>query len=189
MANRLFHFSDDPGIATFVPRPVRTPVDRSVGQEWLNGPLVWAIDEAHSALYLFPRDCPRIVISRSDDSSAADIDRYWRGSSKPMLAFVEAGWVERIQCAKLYRYTFKRKGFIDLGDVGMHVTDREVTPTEVTVLSNLFDALTVSGVEVRAVPDLSGLKNAWDSTLQVSGIRLRNAVNWDRDLFWLRPPA
>jgi hypothetical protein len=41
---RLFHFSDDPAIAIFTPRPVRVPAQRAPGREWLNGTLVWAID-------------------------------------------------------------------------------------------------------------------------------------------------
>lgn len=59
---RLFHFSEEPDIGHFEPRPVRTPAARRAGQEWLNGPLVWAIDEDHQRLYLFPRECPRIVL-------------------------------------------------------------------------------------------------------------------------------
>ena len=42
---RLFHFSDDPDISEFVPRPVLIPSQRPAGREWLNGPLVWAIEE------------------------------------------------------------------------------------------------------------------------------------------------
>jgi NADPH:quinone reductase-like Zn-dependent oxidoreductase len=42
---RLFHFSDDAGIECFVPRPVAVPSQRAAGMDWLNGPLVWAIDE------------------------------------------------------------------------------------------------------------------------------------------------
>ncbi|MFB2603077.1 DUF6886 family protein, partial [Rhizobium phaseoli] len=59
---RLFHFSDDPDIPVFEPRPVLIPTVRPVGREWLNGPLVWAIDGDHDFMYLFPRDCPRILI-------------------------------------------------------------------------------------------------------------------------------
>ena len=55
---RLFHFSDDPGIVAFEPRPVRIPSARAPGREWLNGPLVWAIGADHDFMYLFPRDCP-----------------------------------------------------------------------------------------------------------------------------------
>jgi len=39
--------SDDPAIGYFEPRPVRIPSTRPEGREWLNGPLVWAIDEWH----------------------------------------------------------------------------------------------------------------------------------------------
>ena len=53
---RLFHYSEDPSIVVFEPRPVRVPAARRAGFEWLNGPLVWAIDEPHSILYLFPRE-------------------------------------------------------------------------------------------------------------------------------------
>ena len=59
---RLFHFSDDPAIARFEPRAVLVPSPRAPGREWLNGPLVWAIDEPHQPMYLFPRDCPRILL-------------------------------------------------------------------------------------------------------------------------------
>jgi len=59
---RLFHFSDDPRIEVFEPRSPRVLAVRPSGQQWLNGPLVWAIDESHSILYLFPRECPRVVI-------------------------------------------------------------------------------------------------------------------------------
>jgi hypothetical protein len=46
---RLFHFTDDPTIKVFEPRPVQVPVGRPKGFEWLNGALVWAIDEARGA--------------------------------------------------------------------------------------------------------------------------------------------
>ena len=187
MSNFLFHFSEDAHIQTFVPRPVRTPVHRPKGQEWLNGPLVWAIDAANSPLYLFPRDCPRIIMSRGSGASHSDIKKFWTDASKPLVAYVENGWVTEIQTMTLYRYAFERVGFIDLQDVGMHVTHNEVRPLKVDKIINLFDELENAGVEVKILPDLSELKNAWDSSLQVSGIRLRNAVNWDRKLFWLRP--
>ena len=54
MSNRLFHFSDNDTIKLFHPRPVCVPVERLKGLEWLNGPLVWAIDEWHQPMYMFP---------------------------------------------------------------------------------------------------------------------------------------
>jgi hypothetical protein len=61
----LYHFSHDPTIAEFVPRPVQVPSRRAPGMEWLNGPLVWAVDAWHAPTYFFPRDCPRILLWRT----------------------------------------------------------------------------------------------------------------------------
>ena len=76
---RLFHFSDDPGIERFEPRPVLVPSERPAGQEWLNGPLVWAITEERQAAYLFPRDCPRILLWPRPDTTAEDYLYHWFG--------------------------------------------------------------------------------------------------------------
>ena len=46
---RLFHFSDDPDFGVFEPRPPRILPERRAGEDWLNGPLVWAIDPAQPA--------------------------------------------------------------------------------------------------------------------------------------------
>src|SRR5580692_5650473 len=76
-APRLFHFSDDPAIAVFTPRPVRVPAERGPGREWLNGPLVWAIDEPRQPMYLFPRDCPRILLWLTPQTTEADKALWW----------------------------------------------------------------------------------------------------------------
>lgn len=62
MAGELYHFSEEPTIGLFDPRAVTKASARPPGREWLNGPLVWAIDDWHAPMYLFPRDCPRILI-------------------------------------------------------------------------------------------------------------------------------
>lgn len=77
---RLFHFSEAPDITRFTPRPVTVPSERPPGRDWLNGPLVWAIDEARAFLYLFPRACPRIVIWSTADTSPED-RRQWLGEA------------------------------------------------------------------------------------------------------------
>jgi hypothetical protein len=82
---RLFHFSDDPAITIFEPRPVRVASKRPPGREWLNGPLVWAIDEWHQPMYLFPRDCPRILIWPTERTTAEDRRRYWGAGSARMI--------------------------------------------------------------------------------------------------------
>lgn len=87
---RLFHFSDDPDIAVFEPRPVLIPSVRPIGREWLNGPLVWAIDGDHDFMYLFPRDCPRILIWATAETTEAE-RRHWLGDWRAAAFNVCAG--------------------------------------------------------------------------------------------------
>lgn len=80
---RLFHFSEDPGIKCFEPRPVLVPVERPAGMEWLNGNLVWAIAESHEKMYLFPRECTRIVMWATPHTSDEDAER-WLGGNREL---------------------------------------------------------------------------------------------------------
>lgn len=177
---RLFHFSEDPGIACFVPRPVRVPAARAPGQDWLNGPLVWAIDEAHQRLYLFPRECPRIVVWPTAATRAAD-RQAWLGALEPgtqAVAFVERGWLDRIAQATIHRYELPAAAFRSLEDAGMHVAAQPVRPLAVSAIGNLPAALRATRTELRAMDSLRPLRAVWDSTLQASGIRLRHAAGW-----------
>lgn len=173
---RLFHFSEDPGIARFEPRPVRAPSARPPGREWLNGPLVWAIDEPHQAMYLFPRDCPRILLWPLATTSAADRAAWLGGADR--AAYVEARWLPALNAARLYRYELPVKSFESLDDAGMWVAREAVTPLAMEELSDLPGALSACGVDLRVVESLTPLRGVWDTTLHASGIRLRNAVGW-----------
>jgi hypothetical protein len=177
---RLFHFSDDSGIAHFEPRPVRIPVERPGGQDWLNGPLVWAIDEWHSPLYLFPRECPRILIWKTDKTTADDTARWFAGSTARMIAHIETAWLERVATHTLYRYELDTDGFEDIGDVGMWVSRRPATLLHIKALADLPSELVAQNVELRVRDSLLSLKDAWQSSLHASGIRLRNAENWGK---------
>src|SRR4051812_38036980 len=125
---RLFHFSDNPNIAEFVPRPALIPAPRAVGMEWLNGPLVWAIDEPHQPMYLFPRDCPRILVWPTATTSADDRAAWVRSTTARMAAYVEVTWLDRLRTAVVHRYEFGDAGFEDLGDAGMWVSRNAVSP-------------------------------------------------------------
>ncbi|HEY9235093.1 DUF6886 family protein [Phenylobacterium koreense] len=175
---RLFHFSDDPGIERFEPRPVRVPSARPPGRDWLNGPLVWAIDDWHAPMYLFPRDCPRILIWPLATSSAADVQHWWGGRDCRMIAHVEWAWFEALKSSVLHRYELPRQAFESLDDAGMWVARQGVTPIARETLTDLPEALRQSGVELRLMDDLTPLKGVWSSSLHASGIRLRNALNW-----------
>ncbi|MCW0016153.1 DUF6886 family protein [Rhizobium sp. BT-226] len=174
---RLFHFSDDPGIVAFEPRPVRIPSARAPGRDWLNGPLVWAIDADHDFMYLFPRDCPRILLWATADTSEVE-RRHWLGDWRA-VAYVERHWSERLEAETIHRYEMPAEGFEDLGDAGMWVSRRGVIPVERTAISRLEQEFGPRGVELRVVDSLRPLKGLWNSSLHVSGIRLRNAVDWE----------
>lgn len=175
---RLYHFSDNPQIGTFKPRSVEVPVARPMGYEWLNGPLVWAIDETHSFLYFFPRDCPRVLLWATAPTTADD-RLLWMGQTNArIVAFIEAQWLESLAAAKVYRYELPATNFESLSEIGMWVSRNEVAPIETICLADLRTCLERAGVELRQVESLTWLKPAWESTLHVSGIRLRNAIGW-----------
>lgn len=176
---RLFHFSDDPAIARFEPRAVLVPSPRALGREWLNGPLVWAIDEPHQPMYLFPRDCPRILLWPHSKTAQHDLDLWWGDSRSRMIAHIEAAWLERLSRATLTRYEFPASAFESLDDAGMWVAREAVSPIAVNEISDLPGALREAGVELRVMETLTPLREVWSSSLHASGIRLRNAAGWN----------
>src|SRR5580765_2542888 len=108
---RLFHFSEDPAISKFIPRPVQAASDRPAGREWLNSPLVWAIEESHQRMYLFPRECPRILLWATPKTTEADAAQWLEGKPKQALAIIESAWLERLQLAKTTRYELPTASF------------------------------------------------------------------------------
>jgi hypothetical protein len=175
---RLFHFSDDSAIDRFEPRPVRAQSARPDGRDWLNGPLVWAIDDAHQMLYLFPRDCPRILAWATPRTSSADRER-WLGPRDPRaVAFVETVWMGRLRTAEIHRYELPPGTFRSLDDVGMWVSEAPVVPLGRVALAGLDGELALRGVDLCVVDSLAPLAPLWDSSLHVSGIRLRNSASW-----------
>jgi len=141
-------------------------------------PLVWAIDEAHEHLYLFPRECPRILLWRTAHTTPSDANAWFKGSDAAVLAYVEDAWFERLGAATVHRYEFEADGFEDLNDVGMWVSRTAVRPTGLAPMSDLPGKLRERGVELRVVESLLPLRGSWETTLHASGIRLRNARGW-----------
>lgn len=169
----LYHFSEDPNIELFRPRPGRPLPGRAPDEE-----LVWAIDEHHAPLYYFPRDCPRIVLWALEDSDPADVERWLGGSGARMVAHMESAWVERLDQCRLYRYTFDGATFESLQDFGAYVSCDAVMPMSVEPVGDLRRALEAGGAELRVMESLQPLAEVWKSTLHFSGIRLRNATDW-----------
>lgn len=175
---RLHHFSDDPAIARFVPRPVAVPAERGPGMEWLNGPLVWAIEDDWQAMYLFPRDCPRILLRPRADTTPEDLARWFPPGSARMIVHVEAAWMDRLRAEPIHRYDLPTETFEPLRDAGMWVSRETVTPTGVETLTDLPAALAAQGAELRVMESLLPLRDVWSTSLHASGIRLRNARGW-----------
>jgi len=176
---QLYHFSDDASIGEFVPRPVRVPSVRTEGMDWLNGPLVWAIEDARQQLYLFPRDCPRIVLWRTARTSSEDRERWLPGiDDDGCLAYIESHWSTRFASAVLYRYALPTEHFIDLHDAGMWVSRERVTPIDRLEVRDLGTALVNCRTTLRIVDSLLPLRDVWHSSVHASGIRLRNARGW-----------
>lgn len=175
----LFHFSEDPDIRIFEPRPVRVGIDRGPARAWLNGPLVWAIDAAHGLLYLFPRDCPRIVIWPTAATSREDRATWFGDSPGRAVAYVEEDWRDRIASGILHRYRMPPDTFEPLGEVGTWVSRQRVIPDGRDIIPDLPRAMAADGLELRHLPRLTPLLSIWRTSLHASGIRLRNAQDWE----------
>ncbi|ASG21994.1 DUF6886 family protein [Nitrospirillum viridazoti] len=173
---RLFHFSDDSTITTFTPRSVLVPSQRAPGMEWLNGPLVWAIEEPLDFMYLFPRDCPRILIWATNQTHDAERLR-WLGGHRA-AAYIEREWYPEVADATLHRYDLPTDSFEPLLDAGMWVSRSTVIPLGRDTLCDVPSAFAPRGVDLRVVDSLLPLKSLWGTTLHASGIRLRNAQAW-----------
>jgi len=162
----LFHVSEAGDIAQFEPRP----------SEGVEGPAVWAIDDARLRNYLVPRDCPRVTFYAGRGTRTEDVDRFL-GSSAAVVA-IESRWIDRLTRCRLYCYHLPPETFELLDEcAGYHVSRVAVAPVRVDVLDDLPAELRRRGVELRVVPNLWSLRDAVvASSLQFSMIRMRNAL-------------
>jgi hypothetical protein len=165
----VYHFSEDGTIEEFAPRPSR-----------LGEPLVWAIDEEHSPLYMLPRDCPRVSFWPLPMSTPEDLDRWWSNVSGRMVIAIEMGWLGRLRACSLYRYSFNDLAFEPIHDHGVHVSRATVRPLAIEQVGDLLERQAAAGVELRLCPSLVPLGRAIiKASLHFSLIRMRNAVGWE----------
>ena len=172
MERILYHFSEEPNIAAFEPRPplARPEID----------PLVWAIDAERAPMYFFPRDCPRACFWPGDQTSKDDRERWFGGITARMTIAIEAAWLERLRSAVLYRYLMPSDGFVPNDTTAGHFVCRgRVVPLAVEPVGDLLAALVAANVELRITPALPELwRRVIASTLEYSGTRLRNAQGY-----------
>lgn len=168
---RLYHFSENADIAEFVPR---VPDHRPDIE-----PLVWTVSEERGWTYYFPRDCPRVLLWPTADTTSEDLDRWFGGRPDTRIACVEWGWLERMRTTPVYRYEMDPANFRPLeGDGWMLVSTETERPLGVQPVGDLVEALGRDGVELRLMPSLAPLFGAWEHSFHFSGIRLRNAADW-----------
>ena len=171
---KLYHYSEDPSIAVFHPQIAKTSRIRHEAY-------VWAIDEWHSPMYYLPRDCPRASFWAGERTTAVDRDRWLHGLEPRFVMAVEAGWLDRIRGAVLYRYEMPSAKFTPrLDDSGHYVCRETIVPLGVQPMRDLLGAIVAEGVELRVVNRLGPMwrRVHQESTLHFSGTRLRNAVGY-----------
>lgn len=150
---RIFHFSEESDIELFKPRVKANRQDMP--------PVVWAIDDAHQFTFYCPRDCPRIVYTRTDDMSEEDEVRFFGTTKADIVMALEIGWYERIKQTTLYRYELPIESF-ELFDAcaGYYISRETVVPLGKEPMTNLLDHLIALNIELRFVPSLYPLYDA-----------------------------
>lgn len=170
-AGEVLHFSEDPTITRFVPHVARTSQQTTA--------YVWAVDGPRCPDYWFPRQCPRVMAWRSARTTPWDADRIIGAGSGDRVHAIEYGWLQAIMDARLFAYRLPAESFAPIGDPP-HALVAQVTieplgpPEPVTDLIALHEE---AGIQLRVLDRLWPFWNqVTASTLEFSGIRLRNAV-------------
>jgi hypothetical protein len=138
---------------------------------------VWAIDERYSWLYWFPRDCPRACFWAVETTTDEDVDLWLDGDRTRRVAAIENDWLARVRSAALYGYRMPSEPFDVVEDDRFYIAASTVDALERVDVGDLLARHADAGIELRIAPTLYPL---WDrvieTTLDFSGIRLRNAV-------------
>ena len=166
----LWHVSEDPTIARFAPHRARTALTEE--------PLVWAVDTRHLPLFWYPRQCPRCTFWAGPRTSEGDAQRFLEGRRDRAVHVIEDGWRKRVRDAQLYLYRMPELSFVQSAQVaGYWTSHTTVEPVEIIPIDGLMGRHSAAGIALRTESNLWPL---WDavvtSTLEFSGIRLRNAL-------------
>lgn len=164
----VYHYSEDGTINRFTPHvPQSNPS---------HPPAVWAMDADHSPLHWFPRDCPRISVWADDERQREVLSETFATDATRICA-AESGWIERIQAAKVYRYTFDGSHFAPWAEAhGQYISGEVVQPVAVDVLDDLLMLHAEAEVELRFTPKLGTLMDQMlASGLPFGFVRIRDA--------------
>ncbi|WP_054958517.1 DUF6886 family protein [Paenibacillus dakarensis] len=149
----LYHYSEDASIEIFVPKEKQNRSDFPA--------VVWAIDEEHEFTYYFPRDCPRIICTKTEDISDKNIDLFFNNTNADIIVTVESEWYTRIIEQTLFKYHFKDDGF-ELFDktAGYYISYQVVKPIVIEKVDKLIERLISKGIELRFTSNLYPLREA-----------------------------
>ena len=167
--DEVLHFSEDPTISVFHPHVAPTSSDPRA--------YVWAVDHDRCPDYWFPRQCPRAMAWTSPATLPGDRDRIVGAGGGERVHAIEYGWLDALRTTTLYAYRFAADPFRPLGDAAW-VSTEPVTPLgPPEPVGDLIRCHAEAGIQLRVLPNLWAF---WGevivSTLDFSGIRLRNAL-------------
>ncbi|HEY0617784.1 MAG TPA: hypothetical protein VGD15_09355, partial [Kribbella sp.] len=164
----VLHFSEDPTIRVFRPHVAPTALQTIA--------YVWAVGYDRAPDYWFPRQCPRAMAWLGPNTTAEDRARIIGDGSGTRVHAIEYGWLEALRTVELYAYRLPADSFEE--SEAAVVATTEVTPLGPPErVGDIFDLHAEAGIQLRVLPHLHDF---WDaviaSTLEFSGIRLRNAL-------------
>jgi hypothetical protein len=166
----LWHYSEDPDLGTFRPRPSTTGADEP--------PYVWAVDARHAPMFWFPRDCPRLCIWPVSTTSDDDRETFFGQAGTERVHVTESGWLDRLRACRIYAYRLPTEPFEPHGVGGYWVTEQVVAATERVPVGDLLTRHAEAGIELRITPSLWPIVDRIvASTVEFSGSRLRNAAS------------
>jgi hypothetical protein len=142
---------------------------------------VWAVGAERSPCYWFPRQCPRGTAWVGPATTDDDRDRIVGRGGGDRVHAVEYAWLDRLRTTRLHAYRFAEADFrpFPIGSPHPHawVATGEVTPLgPPEPVGDLLTRHEEAGIQLRVLHDLRPFWAAVvASTLEFSGIRLRNA--------------
>jgi hypothetical protein len=166
----VLHFSEDPTITRFKPHVAATAQQPEA--------YVWAVNADQAPSYWFPRDCPRMMAWPRPDTTAADRERILGPGGGDRVHAIEYSWLTRLQAVRLFAYRLPAALFRPFETHAM-VAEQSVEPLgPAEPVGDLLTLHEQAGIELRVLPSLWAFVDAVAaSTLDFSGIRLRNATD------------